>query len=122
MGVRTVAAFALSAALVAGCSGGPGRSSVPETTNLNRVVAPETGTALAVSVVDIGSLPGYGQESDAFAANNNGDAVGRVCCSSPYETAVLYRKGVLHSLGGLPGYSGSEANAINDYGVAVGVT
>jgi probable HAF family extracellular repeat protein len=121
MGVRTIAALVLSASLAAGCSGGVGSSSVPETSNRSGVSG-ETGMWHAVRIVDIGSLPGYDLESDAFGANNNGVVVGRVCCSSPHETAVIYREGQLKSLCGLPGYSGSAANAVNDYGIAVGVS
>lgn len=120
MRFRQFLALIVAAALASCSGGGGGNALVPSpqgaqgTGNSNSIAQ--------VSIVDTGTLPGYDHESDAFGINNNAQVVGRVCCSTPYETAIQFSNGTLTNLGGLPGYSGSEAHAVNDTDVAVGVS
>ncbi|MBX9791381.1 MAG: hypothetical protein K2Y37_20870 [Pirellulales bacterium] len=78
-------------------------------------------------MLDIGSLLGPDFESWAYGINNEGDIVGRYTgynSQSGQSGPILYSGGALIDLNSLivtPGYSLSEAIAINDAGQIVGV-
>jgi uncharacterized membrane protein len=62
----------------------------------------------------------YADQSEAFAINGNGDAVGYFQNISLGQVAVKWSNNTATTLGGLPDQSKSEANDINLSGQAVG--
>lgn len=73
-----------------------------------------TGWPPKYSIVDLGYYFG------PLGINRMREVVGDYLGGGEYTTAVLYKQGVVYKLGQLPGDILSDANAINDRGVAVG--
>lgn len=71
------------------------------------------------SVSDLGTLPGYA--ASAWAINASGEVAG-VATSNTSEVALLWKRGSLTIIGGLPGDDISVAQGINNRGDVVGVS
>ena len=72
--------------------------------------------------VDLGTFGGAGSTSQAHALNNHDDVVGVSMRTVGVGTAFLWRNGVMTDLGSLTPGLPSQALAINDDGLIVGVS
>lgn len=75
-------------------------------------------------ITDLGTLPGYSYQSEAWAVNGAGEVVGWSVSGGTTGTtdghAFLWLGGTMTDLGTLPGAKISQAHGINDYGQVVG--
>jgi probable HAF family extracellular repeat protein len=121
----------LAMGTIVGCSGGGGGSTVvpanpaaPSLSQTGKTTPSPAFTSAPYSITNVGTLSGFDAGSDAFGINDNGVVVGRADSSDtnvlPIEEAIKYSNGALVGLGGLPGYSSSDAYAINLNGTAAG--
>ena len=68
----------------------------------------------------LGTLPGYGYCSEAYAVNNSGQVVGVSLNLDNRWHPFFYDKGQMIDLGTLPGYASGTAYDINSHGQIVG--